>query len=199
MTLRTRSFGLAALLALSGFSAPALPQDTGWHAGFNLGHSKADVDCTGTTSCDDKDTAWSIFGGYRLNRDFAVELGYVNLGKVSASGIDPILGTFSTAIEVTGFELSGVGILPINPKFSGYGKLGLFIWDLDATVTSSTFGSGALSEDGADLTFGIGARYLFTKNLAAQLQWQRYSDIGDDATTGKSDIDVIGAGIVFGF
>ena len=190
----------AAFFALSLASAPALSQDTGWYVGLNVGQSKVKDDfCAGTTSCDDTDTALSIFGGYQINKNFGVELGYVDLGKASGSGTDPILGTFSATFEATGFELSGVGTLPISDKFSVYGKLGLFMWDLDVKASSSTLGSGSLSEDGTDLTFAVGVRWNFTKNLTAQLQWQRYNDIGDDATTGKSDIDVIGAGILFRF
>lgn len=190
----------AAFFGLSLASAPALSQDMGWYAGLNLGQAKVkDFDCTGTTSCDDKDTAWSIFGGYQINKNFGVELGYVDLGEASGSGTDPFLGTFSATFETTGFELSGVGTLPINEKFSVYGKLGFFMWDLDVKASSSTLGSGSFSEDGTDLTFGVGVRWNFTKNLTAQLQWQRYNDIGDDVTTGKDDVDVLSAGILFRF
>lgn len=190
----------AAFFTFSLASAPALSQDTGWYAGLNVGQSKIkDFDCSGTTSCDDQDTALSIFGGYQINKNFGVELGYVDLGKATQGGTDPILGTFSLSFEATGFELSGVGTLPISDKFSVYGKLGFFMWDLDVKGSSSTLGSASLSEDGTDLTFAVGVRWNFTKNLTAQLQWQRYNDIGDDATTGKSDIDVIGAGILFRF
>jgi OOP family OmpA-OmpF porin len=196
-----KKFVLAALFSgLSLASAAGLSQDTGWYAGFNLGQSTVkDFDCTGTTSCDDKDTAWSIFGGYQFNKNFGVELGYVDLGKATQSGVVPLFGSFSASFEVTGFEFSGVGTLPISERFSMYGKLGLFMWDLDVKGSSTLTGPVSLSEDGTDFTFGIGARYHFTKNLAVQLQWQRYNDIGDDATTGKYDVDVIGAGIVFRF
>ena len=201
MSDRFKLFVLGALFSgLTVVSGPVLSQDGGWYVGLNFGQTKVkDVDCTGATTCDDKDKAWGIFGGYLFNKNFGVELGYADLGKASLGGTDPFLGTFTTTFEASGFELSGVGILPISDKFSVYGKLGLFMWDLDAKSTSSVLGSASLSEDGTDLTFAIGARFHFTKNLAVQLQWQRYKDIGDDATTGKSDIDVLGLGVVFRF
>ena len=185
-------FILAALVSvLSLGSAPALSQDTGFYAGASFGQTKIkDFDCTGTTSCDDKDTGMSIFGGYQFTKNFAVEGGYTDLGKASQSA-----GGLSASFEASGFEISAVGIFPINPQWSVYGKLGMFMWDLDV---KTNFG-GNLSEDGTDLTYGIGVRWSFAKNLAAQLQWQRYKDIGDDATTGKSDVDMLSVGLLFRF
>lgn len=131
----------------------------------------------------------SIFGGYQFNKNFAVEAGYTDLGKASAS-----VPGLSASFEVSGIEISAVGIFPINPQWSIYGKLGMFMWDLD--VKSNI---GNLSEDGADLTYAIGVRWSFAKNLSLQAQWQRYKDIGDDATTGKSDVDMLSLGLLFRF
>jgi len=180
----------AGLLSLVAVSTPALSQDTGWYVGLGVGQSKADLDCTGTTSCDDNDTAWNIFGGYQFNKHFGAELGYTNLGK-------PSLGdAISTAtFKTKGFEVLGVGTYPINQQFSVYGKLGFFRWDLDAN--DNVFGS--ISESGTDFTHAIGVKYNFTKTIAGTLQWQRYKDVGDDNTTGQGDIDVIGVGVIFKF
>jgi OOP family OmpA-OmpF porin len=179
---------------LSLGSAPASSQDAGGYVGFNFGQSKVtDFDCTGATTCDDKDTAFSIFGGYQFNRNFAVEFAYTDLGQTSASAPGA-----SARFEVSGIEVTGVGIIPINQDFSLYGKLGIFLWDLDVAATLGPL-SGTLSEDGTDLTYAIGFRYSFAKNLALQAQWQRYKDIGDSATTGQSDVDAISLGLLFRF
>ncbi len=190
MKLQIKSFLTAAILALAAVSTPARSQDTGWYAGFALGQGSHDVDCSFTITCDDKDTAWKLFGGYQFNKNLGVEAGYVNFGKVG--GTDVIFGTFE--IKPTGFEVLAVGTLPINPQFDVYGKLGLFSWDLDA---SDAFGK--ISESGTDLTFGIGVKYNFAKNVGIRLEWQRYNDIGNESTTGTSDSDFIGVGLVFKF
>lgn len=186
------SFVIVALVSvLTLGSAPALSQDTGFYVGASFGQTKVkDFDCSGTTSCDDKDTGMSIFGGYQFNNNFAVEAGYTDLGKASQSA-----GALSASFESSGIEISAVGIFPINPQWSVYGKLGMFMWDLDVKTNFS----GNLSEDGTDLTYGIGVRWSFAKNLAVQLQWQTYKDIGDDATTGKSDVDMLSVGLLFRF
>jgi OOP family OmpA-OmpF porin len=156
--------------------------------------------CDGTAplSCDDKDTAYKIFGGYQFNTSFGAELGYVNLGKATISGVDPIVGPVSANIKAKGFELLAVGTVPLADKFSAYGKLGFFRWDLDAAVAVSGL-SGSLSENGTDLTYGIGVKYDIAKNIGARLEWQRYKDIGNEATIGKTDVDVLSIGILFKF
>ena len=196
MNLHSKTFVTAALLAGAYFvSVPALAQDAGWYVGASVGQSKAKDVCSGLpagVSCDDKDTAYGIFGGYQFNKYFGAELGYTDLGKAEASG----LGLKET-IKVKGFELLGVGTFPINPQFEVYGKLGFFRWDLNDSCPSC--GVADTNETGTDLTYGLGVKYNFTKNWGVRAQYQRYKDIGNDATTGKSDVDVLSVGVVFKF
>src|SRR5918999_616226 len=120
--------GLAVLgLALTiAFAGPAFAQDTAFYVGGALGQAQVDIDCTGATSCDEKDTSWKIFGGYQFNRNLAIELGYINFGEATASGPTPPFGTTSVKFESTAFELVGVGSMPIADRFSIFGKLGLY-------------------------------------------------------------------------
>ena len=181
------------LLALVAVSAPALAQDSRWYAGFGLGMSTAKDACDGVgpgISCDDEDTAFKILGGYRINPNFAVEVGYTDLGKASASEI----GVGTASIESSGFEVLAVGIAPISPQWSLYGKVGLFSWDLDVKGTG-----GSLSESGNELTYGFGASYDFSRTTALRLEYQSYTDVGDANTTGTSDINVLGAALIFKF
>ncbi|MGH8640447.1 MAG: outer membrane beta-barrel protein [Burkholderiales bacterium] len=174
-----RRFILGALFAVISLgSAPAFSQDQAFYAGAAFGQSKFKDGCSGVANCDDSDTSLSIFGGYQFNKHFAAEIGYTDLGKATAPG---------ASVEATGFEFTAVGTLPLNPQFSLYGKLGFFMWDADARGPGGSF-----SDDGTDLTYAIGVRWNFAKNLAAQLQWQRYEV--DDL-----DADVIGIGILFRF
>jgi OmpA-OmpF porin, OOP family len=186
-----RQFGhfiLVALLSVLSFgSVPAFSQDVGFYAGFNFGQSKVSDFCNGFASCDDKDTALSIFGGYQVNRNFGVEIAYTDLGQASISGPGGNL-----RFEATGFEFLGVGTIPLTQQFSLYGKLGFFLWNADARGTVLGFPFSG-SDDGTDLTFALGARYSFTRNLVGQLQWQRYADVAD------FDVDVIGVGLLFRF
>src|SRR6266511_1209562 len=149
---QTRNLLTAALLALIAVSTPALSQDTGWYAGLGVGQSTAKGACDGIAgpgiSCDEKDTAFKILGGYQVNQNFGVEFAYTDLGQATAS----FAGFGSIAIAAKGFELLGVGTMPINQQWSVYGKLGLFRWDVDAKDGTGLVGS--VSATGTDLTYG---------------------------------------------
>ena len=97
--------------------------------------------CTGAViSCDDKDTAWKVFGGYQFTPNFAAEIGYSKLGKFKASGTDPVTGIFQNDdTKVTAWEISALGAWPIMNQLSVFGRLGLY----RATVkeTNSVFGN----------------------------------------------------------
>ena len=133
-------------------SAGALAQgmQPAWYVGGDIGT----VDFA-----DEEDTGWKILGGYQLNRNFAAELGYGTLFD-------------KDGVEVTAWDLVGVGILPLNNQFSVYGKLGFAMWEAE--------GPGG-SVDGTDLTYGVGAQYDLTPKLGLRLQWQRYDTDDEEA------------------
>ena len=197
MNSRTRNLLTAALLALVAVSTPALSQDTGWYAGFGVGQSTAKGACDGIVgpgiSCDEKDTAFKILGGYQVNQNFGVEFAYTDLGEATAS----FAGFGSIAIAAKGLELLGVGTMPINQQWSVYGKLGLFRWDVDAKDGTGLVGS--VSATGIDLTYGFGVKYNFAKNAALRVEYQQYNNVGDFNTTGRADVSVMGVGVIVGF
>jgi len=180
---------LASALALS---APAAAQDTGFYAAFHLGQATlkdfcADVGGPGI-SCDEKDTSWKILGGYQFNRHLAIELGYTDLGEATVAG--PGIGG---TLEATAFEVVALGMLPLPDKFSLYGKVGIYRGDTEANGLG-----GSASETNTDLTFGIGARFDFTRNLGVRAEWQKYQDMGG-GVIGEGDVDAISVGIVWKF
>lgn len=181
-----RRLSALALLSLVAISAPALSQDIGWYAGVGLGQSQFKNGCgVVALACDDKDTTVGIFGGYQYNANLGAELGYIDLGDATAAG---------GSLSAQGLELAAVGTLPINPQWGVYGKLGLHRWDADGTRPGASF-----SETGIDPTYGLGVRFNLTRDVALRAQWQRYQDVGDSATTGRSDIDVVGVSGILKF
>lgn len=172
---------------------PAAAQETGFYVGASIGQSEFKDACSDLPagfSCDEKDTAWKIFGGYQFNRHFAAELGYNDLGEVSASGFG-----LTAATEVTAWELVAVGSFPVVDRFSVYGKLGAY-------RAETEFSSNILAsedETNSGLTFGLGVRYDITRNLGVRGEWQRYNDVGDENTTGEGDLSVLSIGIVWKF
>lgn len=172
--------------AQQGLQARSTSPDLGWYGGLGLGNAKFDGACNAATSCDDKDSAWKLFGGYNFSNTLGVELGYHDLGSFTASS-----PTFAANGNVTGIELSGVGRLPINQQFSLFGKIGGFRWDRDVSLT----GVGTGSATGTDWTWGLGASYAFTPRVAGRLEWQQFRDVGGNG----SDVNALTASAVFKF
>jgi OOP family OmpA-OmpF porin len=169
-----RAMALVMLLSLPGV---ALSQDIpGWYLGFGIGQSKFKDAC-----CDNTDTAGKLLGGYQFSKNFDLELAYADLGEAKAG---------SSTFKTQGLEFAGVGMLPIGKQFSLLARGGLFHWKVDTTGPSA-------SASGTDLTFGLGVKFDFNRNFSIRGEWQRYKDVGDMNKTGQTDIDFIGASLVY--
>jgi OOP family OmpA-OmpF porin len=207
-----------------GGSGAALAQETGWYLGGSLGQSKIKIDRAkdsadltaaglgnaGITGTKETDTAWKVFGGYRINRHFAVEGAYINLGKFSESTtVTSINGVAVAPVALTvdvktknGFYASAVGIVPLGSQFSLFGKLGVYTIKTEATATASSGGrtaSSSGSDRNEDLMFGVGASYDFTKEIAARAEWERFRKVGGSNSVDLGDVSVLSLGIVYKF
>jgi len=165
---------------------PASAQETGFYVGAGAGVTTTDV-CDslsglGLTSCDDEDTGFKIFGGKRFNQNFAVELGWVDLGEVAATGPG---GT--ARVETDGIQVAAVGILPVNPRFHVFGKVGLYLWDVSASAPGLS-----LSDDGTDIMFGLGAAWDLVDRLDLRAEWERFDVDGDN-------VDMFSVGALYKF
>jgi OOP family OmpA-OmpF porin len=189
------AFGFTA----AAFALPAAAQmSANAYAGLSIGQSKFSDACTGSVpagfsaSCDDKDTAWRIFGGYQFHPNIAVEIGYADLGRAQATvSFGGLSGT--AKVEATAFDAVAVGSWPLNQAFSVYGKLGLYHGEAKLTASGTGAGSSSDKDTGSDLTFGLGARYDFNRNIGVRAEWQRYNDFSG------SDIDVLSLGVLYRF
>lgn len=157
----------------------------GFYMGASAGAMKYDV-CgdlagLGSTSCDDKDTGWKLFGGYEFNANFALEGAWVDLGKVSASGPGG-----SASAESDGFAVVAKGTLPLGDQFGIFAKAGFFLWD----VAGGGLAAG-IDDNGTDLTYGVGAQYMLTDQFGIVAEWERYDSGGD------ADLLSLGAMIKF--
>lgn len=164
-----------------------------FYAGASFGQSDFKDGCQDVTgpgvTCDDKDTAWRIFGGYQINRNFAAELGYQDLGEIKASG-----GGVDAAVKAHAWDLSAIGLLPFANQFAGFGRLGLYSGKTE--LTSNVGVSGDDSNTG--LTWGLGLQWDPMRQLGVRVEWQQYHDIGGD-NSGKGNINVLNVGALWRF
>ena len=190
--------GLTAAVFMLPAAAQMTSDTSAFYVGGGFGQSKAKEWCStaGGISCDDRDTAWRAFGGYQLNRNFAAELGYTNLGKFTASA-----GGLTDDAKVNAWDLSLLAAWPFMNQFAVYGRLGAY----RANAKEETNFVGNFEHSNTDLTYGLGAQYDFTRNLGMRVEWQRYAKVGGgDVALGtspgdKSDIDVFGLSALWRF
>lgn len=127
-------------------AAPALHAQTpkvyiGAAAGEANFDNQVQVKDIGNVKLSDSATAYKIYGGYRMTRNFAIEGGYRNFGKAKT-------GPFSA--EIDGWDVSGVGLLPVGPV-DLFAKGGVIFWDTKG-------GGGFPDQNDHDLTYGLGAQ-----------------------------------------
>ncbi|CAH1083997.1 outer membrane beta-barrel protein [Candidatus Nitrotoga sp. 1052] len=184
----------------AAIAAPATGQSA-YYVGASVGQSEFKDIPPSLTNVDDKDTGYKVYGGYQINPNWGVEATYFDLGKFTGnetafngSTVVPV----SASSKVTAWGLAGVFTAPISNGFSVFGKLGLVRSELKTNSSGVGF-SAHQKESSTGANFGFGAKYDFTPNLAVRAEWERLKKVGDDATTGETDMDFLSAGITFKF
>ncbi len=180
-----KKISIAVLLASAAVSSAAFAADQGFYIGANVGQAKLSTTAQinpATTST----TAFSVLGGYQINKYFAVEGQYINLGDFKEGN--------GTSHTVTGYGATAVGILPFNDQWSAYGKLGYANTTLG---NSNTGGAGGTSRNA--VTYGAGAQYNVNQQLGVRLGYDNYGVAAGTAGTNTTTIGVISAGVVYKF
>jgi hypothetical protein len=168
--------GLVAALALT--SLPAVAADNGIYLGASVGQSNIQID---DFNYDADSTGYKIIAGWRFLDWLAVEANYLDFG----SGDDRISGT-KVETDADGISLSAVGFLPVGPV-DLFARVGAVDWSAD--VSSSGLGSD--SDDGTDLTYGVGAQFRVW-SLSIRAEYEMF-DIED------ADVDMISLGVTWTF
>jgi OOP family OmpA-OmpF porin len=185
---------VAVVFAVLGLAAPPALADknSGFYVGGGAGQSSMlDVSnlCNNqlpalgvpVTSCDNKGIAWKGFAGYQFIRYFGVELGYYDFGKSTAK----------TPFGDLDYKARGpyAGIVvtaPMTEKLSIIGRAGALRWSTKVNVA----GVEATSDHGINGSFGLGLEYMFTDHFGVRGEFERFLSVGNDATTGETNINV---------
>jgi OOP family OmpA-OmpF porin len=168
--------GLIAALALT--SLPAVAADNGIYLGGSIGQSGLQID---DFDYDADSTGYKLIAGWRFLDWLAVEGNYIDFG----SGDDSVDGT-RTESEADGVSLSAVGFLPVGPV-DLFARVGAVDWSAD--ISSS--GLGSESDDGTDLTYGVGAQFRVW-SLGIRAEYEMF-DVSD------ADLDMISIGVTWTF
>jgi OOP family OmpA-OmpF porin len=189
---RIAACGLASLCMASLAHA----DETGIYAGLSVGESKTDFSNNLDDFFDGKDTAFKIYGGYRILDWVGVEASYVDLGEITQRGGNQP-GFTPFRLEEAGFGAYGVLYWNIAPV-DLFAKGGLVVSQVHTrgTVQSGIFRFTFDETDSStDLTWGVGAQVRFGK-LAVRAEYEHF-DI--DAGSGFDAPDMVSIGATWTF
>lgn len=216
------ALGAALILMFTVAPGAFAADEKGWYLGAGYGQSKADIDEAKTnssfgsytggasTTSDETDAGWKLFGGYQLTRNWGVELAYVDFGQASTNTRATTTGVgtdvYRYEYDAKGWSIVGVGTAMVGDTFGVFGKIGTFRWDLDQKCSFTGGGGGTgctapanRSASGTDLTYGVGLKYNLTEQTGLRLEWEQFKDVGNASTTGQADVDLISLGIQYTF
>lgn len=151
----------------------------------------------GSVELEDQDTGFRFFGGFELDRNLALEIGYVNFGEQTARGDSDGSGPYWTGGEasvesqVDGLDFGLVGTLPISDELSLLARVGVLSWEGELTYEDPAFVE-KYSDSGSDVFFGGGLEFAPGGPLAVRGEFTRYSI--DDV-----DVDTVSASLVYRF
>jgi hypothetical protein len=172
------AFTLSLAGAAAAQNAPATGRAPNLYLGLAVGESDASYACEGIAGCDKRDNAFGAFAGYWVHRHFSIEVGYHNLGEITAPG-----GTY---LRSNVWELLAVGYWPVTPPLSLYGKLGPYRGAQEG---------GGLYADQKELTnsitYGVGAQFDLSKNAGVRAEFQAYPSFGTGPVLPHGDINVV--------
>ena len=157
-----KALGATLAILLASSSVNAAPQ--GGYIGIGAGSSSVEHAVTGE---DLDDTSMKVFLGYQFNKNFAAELGYSSFGDV----VDDA--------ELSGVEVSALGILPVNPKFSVFGRVGFWSWDVSVPFAGYYYPI----LDGTDVFYGGGLEFNPTSRIRLRLEANKYEVEETEGTT----------------
>lgn len=156
----------AVLAGLGTLTGAANAADNGIYLGASLGQANVDID-QGPAQIDGDDTGFKIIAGFRPLDWLAVELNYVDFGKVED-------GAFKA--EGNAISAFAVGFLPLGPV-DVFAKAGLV--NSDTKVKVSGLGE-AFKSDSTDPAYGVGVQFrLLSLSVRAEYEIFDVDDVDD--------------------
>ena len=187
---RTRS---AVVTAVAVFLLPASAAlaESGFYVGGSIGSAALELDLfdpdLDAFDFDENDFAWKIYGGYVWDLpliDLGVEGGYVDFGSPSTTR-----ASTTYQFDTTGWNIWGTAGVDLGPV-GLYGKLGYIAWDVKGDSVGDVVDS--FSDDGSDLGYGIGAKFMLG-SFEIRGEYEIYDIDGVDR------LDMFSAGVVWVF
>jgi OOP family OmpA-OmpF porin len=160
-------------------------------AGTGVGVSSVNID--------DKDRAYKAFLGYQLNKNFAVEGGYFDLGDNTSTANLTTGGVIRGTSRYRGLNLDLVGNMPVTERFSLLGSVGAHYdrahYNTYSDVTGAT--SSFKDNQGANYKYGVGAQYKMAERLYVRAGAERYHF--KEAFDGRKNVNMYSLNLIVPF
>lgn len=148
-----------------------------------------------SSTCENTGMQWKVYGGIRVNPMLGIEAGYRGMGETSLEGTTSGNDNVALNKELSGFDISALGYIPISPELEVFGKAGLLHWTQDEQeITNGT--TKSTNTTGNSLLLGAGSEYAINPNMKVRAEWEHVFNAGDD-TPSSTDVDVFSIGANF--
>jgi OOP family OmpA-OmpF porin len=178
-----KSFIVASLL-FAGTSAVA---DTNkYYVGMDYQNTNYDTgvsNTTGTTTLDEKDSAYKLLVGYNYTNNLGLEVHYADFGEASLSGnngdqfdLDGNTYQFNQTAKVTlgakSIGLAGVGKINLSKNVNAFAKLGLHRAKVELGAVATT--SDSVSETKTKPFYSVGLDFPVTSQVILSTEYSVY-------------------------
>ena len=185
--------------------------NSAWYIGAGIGQSRANIDnerltrslsANGATlssfKVDERELAYKLYMGRQLNRYFALEAGFFDLGKFGFDATTSQNGRLVGEAGFRGVNMDLVGQLPLSERFSLLGRVGM-----NYAKASTHFSGNRLfavtnpnpSERKLNAKAGLGLEYKFSEALALRAEAENYRI--DDALRSNGNTKMYSLNLVY--
>jgi OOP family OmpA-OmpF porin len=202
---------VAALAVTAAFAAAPAAAQSNWYAVASIGRSDVEADpaavnayalstgfATATTTSSGDDRGWKVQLGYRFAPMWSIEGGYTSLGE-STFTTTTNAGAIVGKKEVDLWNIDLVGTFAINPQWAILGRVGGIRWETKSDLPNATTTLVTIKDNGYSFKYGAGVAYSFTPNFEVRAEYERFHNIGEQARTGESSINMYSIGAVLKF
>jgi OOP family OmpA-OmpF porin len=178
---------ILAVAAVTALSANTAFADN--YVGGSVGSSHVNIDCTGTTNCNNNGTAFKLFGGYKFTPNVAAEISYFDFGKAKAT-----VAPNTISISGTGLGFGVAAFTEFAPQWKGVGRLGIASTSVKASVSGAVNGSDTDHSTNAYAGLGVGYELQKGLTLDATLDFTRLKYASESA-----NVRVLSVGLTYAF
>lgn len=148
---------------LTCVAASAMAQTSPLYASVSLGSSHVNLDCNGTTQCDQDDSGFKLLGGLKMSSNLSIEAAYIDFGtahyQYAGSG-----GATSGRLDADAVVVAAAWRTDFTREFAGLLRLGVAY--VQTKIKENGAGASASASSHATKPYwGLGAEYAFSKSF----------------------------------